>query len=267
MKTLKSYKKKMAKIKENILAIQDMHPGSLSKQYNICGKAGCRCKDPEKPEKHGPYYQLSYVHKGKSTSRFIKPEFVPEINQQIANYKKFKVLVENWKDLATEVAKMKTDAGKKRDLMSEKSFSDKKHDKKQKSPSQQDSKNSMSVLLKYCKDINEWPGRWTIEKADLKIGQAIVEQFKLFLIDRIEKDRAKSTIKIYAHYLCALGGELIRQINYDKSERQLSTKNLILKYISDSGGPYWDHARDGIEHSRYNSVCKQLFKFMTKNPN
>jgi hypothetical protein len=34
-------------------ALGDMRPGSLSTQYNVCGKLGCRCKaDP--PQKHGP---------------------------------------------------------------------------------------------------------------------------------------------------------------------------------------------------------------------
>lgn len=134
--------------------------------------------------------------------------------------------------------------------------------KKQKSSFSPESKNSMDLLLTYCKDINEWPDAWEIDNADLKIGQAIVESFKLFLIDRIEKGRAKSTIKIYANYLWALGGELIRQINEDDSERRLSAKNLILKYIDDSGGPYWRHARDGFEHARYDSVCKQFYKFV-----
>jgi hypothetical protein len=137
--------------------------------------------------------------------------------------------------------------------------------KKQTSSSYSGNENSLDLLLKYCRDIDEWSDRWEIEKADLKIGHAITKYFKQFLIDRIEKGRAKSTIKIYAHYLWALGGELIRQINEDESERQLSAKNLILKYVDDSGGPYWRHARDELEHARYDSVCKQLYKFITGN--
>ena len=129
------------------------------------------------------------------------------------------------------------------------------------------SKSPIALLLEYCKDINDWPARWEIVEDDLIIGQAITEQFKLFLIDRIEKKRAKSTIKIYARYLWALGGELIRQINEDDSERRLSAKEVILKYIDNSGGPYWRHARDEYEHMRYDSVCKQLFKFICANSN
>lgn len=122
----------------------------------------------------------------------------------------------------------------------------------------------VNLLYAYCKDINDWANRWEIVEVDLTIGQAITEQFKLFLIDRIEKGRAKKTIKTYASYLWALGGELIRRINEDDSERQLSAKKLILKYIDDAGGLYWRHAYDEADHARYDSVCKQLFKFMTQ---
>ena len=126
-------------------------------------------------------------------------------------------------------------------------------------------KSPSELLHKYCKDINDWPASWEITEDDLTIGPAVTEQFKLLLIDLIKKERSRSTIKIYARYLWALGGELIRQINEDDSERSLSAKELILKYVDDSGGPYWRHARDELEHVRYDSVCKQLFKFITEN--
>lgn len=123
-------------------------------------------------------------------------------------------------------------------------------------------KKKFSLLLEYCKDIDAWPDRWAISGSDIKIGKSFNEYFKLFLVDRIEKRRAKSTIKIYARYLLALGGELIRQCNDDGSEQQLSAKDHILKYVDDSGGPYWRDAYDDFERMRYNSVCKQLYKFL-----
>ena len=55
--------KKIESIKQKIIELEEMRPGSLSKQYNVCGTPNCKCKDKEKPQKHGPYYQLSYTHK------------------------------------------------------------------------------------------------------------------------------------------------------------------------------------------------------------
>lgn len=122
------------------------------------------------------------------------------------------------------------------------------------------------LLLQYCKDINNWPDSWEIDDIDIEIGKAIIEQLKPFLIEKIEKGRAKKTIRTYAYYLWALGGELISLINEDETERRLSARELLLKYIDESGGPYWRHANDEAEHARYDSVCKQLFKFMIAHP-
>ena len=126
------------------------------------------------------------------------------------------------------------------------------------------SSSAIELLRQYCKDIENWPSRWEISKQDLAIGQSIRDQLKQFLISRIEKGRSKRTVKMYAGYLWVLGGELIRQLNEDESERGLLAKDLILKYIDDSGGLYWRHARDEVEHAQYDSVCRQLFKFMTQ---
>lgn len=81
-----------------------MRPGSLSQQYNVCGKAGCHCKDPKHPCRHGPYFQLNYVYRGKKTSKFIRRESVPQVRSELANYKTFRRLIEQWVGLALRIA-------------------------------------------------------------------------------------------------------------------------------------------------------------------
>jgi len=98
--------------------------------------------------------------------------------------------------------------------------------------------NPSLILYRHCKDIDAWPSKWEISEEDLEIGHAITEHFKEFLLYRIEQGRSKRTINLDASYLWALGGELIRAINEDDSERSLLAKDLILKYVDDSGGPY-----------------------------
>ena len=60
--TSAAIEKRITEIKLELQGIGPMRPGSLSEQYTVCGKAGCRCADPKHPRKHGPYYQLSFVH-------------------------------------------------------------------------------------------------------------------------------------------------------------------------------------------------------------
>lgn len=97
----------IVKVKAELLKIGDMRPGSLSRQYSACQKPGCKCVDPVKPQKHGPFYQLSYSHRGQSTTQFVRPQFVPEVRQQLTTYKKFKRLTEKWVALALELSKLK----------------------------------------------------------------------------------------------------------------------------------------------------------------
>ncbi len=104
---------RIKEIQKLLAAMGEMRPGSLSKQYNVCGSPSCRCKDPKDPKKHGPYYQLSYSHKGKSTTEFVKKENVSEVKQQIENFREFKKLTEEWINLSVQIAKLrKKNSGK-----------------------------------------------------------------------------------------------------------------------------------------------------------
>lgn len=105
--SLGKIEKKIDGIKEELREIGEMRPGSLSKQYNVCGVGGCGCKDPKYPRKHGPYYQLSYVHKGKSTTRFVRKNEVKTVKVQLANYKRFRKLMDDWIRLALGYAEIK----------------------------------------------------------------------------------------------------------------------------------------------------------------
>lgn len=107
MNKLKLIEKKIKKIKEELLDLGELRPGSLSKQFNVCGKPSCRCKDKTNSKKHGPYYQISYSRKGKSSSAFVRPESVKDIENQLANYKQLMHLVNLWIDLALEHSKLK----------------------------------------------------------------------------------------------------------------------------------------------------------------
>ena len=111
---IQSLENKIKEIKTQLMTLGEMRPGSLSRQYNVCGKPGCRCKDPDHPKRHGPYYQLSYVHRGKSTSQFIRPELRATVRAQTATFKKFRKLIDQWVDLALTVAELKLDAARQK---------------------------------------------------------------------------------------------------------------------------------------------------------
>lgn|SRR5674476_711588 len=93
-------------VKEQLAALGDLRPGSLSTQYNVCGTPGCRCKATP-PEKHGPYYQVSFTRKGKSSSKFVRKEDLAAVRRELKNYEVMKALVDRWIDLATELSNLR----------------------------------------------------------------------------------------------------------------------------------------------------------------
>jgi len=100
-KKLQQIEERIEKIKKELQLIGEMRPGTLSKQY----------KDPEKKE--GGYYQLSFTHKMKSRTEYIRPVFVKETRRQVKVYKKFKKLIEGWIDLSIEYCRLKMDLAKR----------------------------------------------------------------------------------------------------------------------------------------------------------
>ena len=100
-KKLKQIENQIQKIKEELLQMGEMRPGSLTLQYKV----------PK--EKKGPYYQLSYTHKMKSRTQYVPAESVDEIRHQITVYKRFKKLIEKWIDLAIEHCQIKMKQAKR----------------------------------------------------------------------------------------------------------------------------------------------------------
>ena len=103
-KRLRQIEKRIEKIKEALSKIGPMRPGSLTCQY----------KDPR--EKSGAYWQISYTRSMRSRSDYVRSEGVEEVQKEIASYKRFKTLMEEWIDLGIEASKLRLKIGKKTEL-------------------------------------------------------------------------------------------------------------------------------------------------------
>ena len=95
--------RRLAHLQRALLSLGPVHPGSISEQYNVCGQPGCRCKALKKPQEHGPYYQLSFTWRGKSSTRFLRPEQVEPMRRKVANYKRLRELMNEWVSLGVEL--------------------------------------------------------------------------------------------------------------------------------------------------------------------
>jgi hypothetical protein len=82
----------IARTKKALSELEHMHPGSLSKQKRSRG---------------GEYYQLSFSHRGKGHTMYVRPEDVPGITRELENYRTFRSLTRRWIDLEIKLAKLR----------------------------------------------------------------------------------------------------------------------------------------------------------------
>ena len=116
----------------------------------------------------------------------------------------------------------------------------------------------------YCLNLDHWAQSWAgFPKLDVPVGEKIVEEFKPFLQALGDAGYSKKTLKRYADFLWALGGEVIRHVNEEPADRKLPARELLLRHIDETGGPYWPHAYNARDRNAFNSVCRRLYRFMT----
>ena len=94
-RTLAQIERRIDKIKALLSGIGEMRPGSLTQQF----------KDRE--SQTGPYYQLSYRLDMKSRTDYVSNHALADVRRQVANYKRFEELCEQWVALGIEHSKLK----------------------------------------------------------------------------------------------------------------------------------------------------------------
>ena len=87
--------KKVRALLAGIAKLGAMRPGTLTVQY----------RNPA--EKKTPFNQLSYTHKGKSRSEYVRPENLAAIRREVETHKKFRTLIEQVTELSLEASRLR----------------------------------------------------------------------------------------------------------------------------------------------------------------
>ena len=93
-KKIQRIEERINRMKETLMEIGPMRPGSLTRQY----------KDPE--NQTGAYWQISYTRRMKSRTEYVRQEWVKELRRQIATHKRFKRLADQLIDLSIEHSRL-----------------------------------------------------------------------------------------------------------------------------------------------------------------
>lgn len=84
---------KIEGVKKDLNQIGDMRPGSVTKQFHKRG------------DKKWPYWQISYTQNRRSKTEYLRDEFLEQIKKEVAEYKKFKTLVNKLVELNVALSK------------------------------------------------------------------------------------------------------------------------------------------------------------------
>lgn len=87
--------KKARALLAGIAKLGAMRPGTLTVQY----------RNPA--EKKTPFNQLSYTHKGRSRSEYVRPDNLAAVKREVETYKKFRLLVEEVTELSLEASQLR----------------------------------------------------------------------------------------------------------------------------------------------------------------
>jgi len=99
---LKRLEAQIGKIKQELLALGPMRPGSITRQY----------RQPK--EKARPFYQISYTRQMRSRSEYVRPENLAVLRKETATFKRFRKLIDQWISIALAASHLRVqDAQKK----------------------------------------------------------------------------------------------------------------------------------------------------------
>jgi len=96
---LKQIEDRISRIKHNLDQLGPMRPGSISRQY----------RNPQ--ERKTPFYQISYTHRMKSRTEYLRRENLMAVRLEVANFKRFRKLVDQWADAALKLSQLRTRLG------------------------------------------------------------------------------------------------------------------------------------------------------------
>jgi hypothetical protein len=98
---------------------------------------------------------------------------------------------------------------------------------------------------------------------DVPPGEALVDCLRPFIEHLASSDLTPKTIRRHVDNLWLLGGEIIRDLNYDPSLRKVAADRLLRKVVHEDGGPLIYNGSEDEQRS-FDSTCRKLHRFLSQ---
>lgn len=111
-------------------------------------------------------------------------------------------------------------------------------------------------------DIDHWPYRWRTESSDLRVGERILDLFKLFLAHLLDQKLSRKTLLLHREHLDTLGEELVRRLQQRSQLRRKNMAPVLLVYLDEDGGPLIYPPPSSPKQRSFDSTCLKLRRFI-----
>ena len=118
-------------------------------------------------------------------------------------------------------------------------------------------------LEHYCRNLHGWPRSWMGLEKDLPPGEQLIALLRPFLEYLAGSDLSPKTIQKHVDNVWVLGGEFIRDLNYDPSLRKKPVDVVLRRMIESDGGPLLYHGSED-EQKSFDSTCRKLRRFLNQ---
>jgi hypothetical protein len=122
---------------------------------------------------------------------------------------------------------------------------------------------SSSDASAYCRDLDNWPRSWMGLEKDVPPGEQLVACFRPFIEHLAFSSLSPKTVRRHVDNLWLLGGEIIRDLNNDPSQRKVAAQQLLRNVVGVDGGPLIYNGSEEEQRS-LDSTCRKLHRFLTQ---
>ncbi len=92
---IRAARERIARLREQILAMDAICSGTLTRRMTTCGNPNCRCA---RGERHGPYVRWGRLSRGRLAQRWLSPDEAPRFAAANRNWRELKRLLKAWEN-------------------------------------------------------------------------------------------------------------------------------------------------------------------------
>ena len=109
--------------------------------------------------------------------------------------------------------------------------------------------------------MEEWPTSWAGVEDDKATGRTLVDELRPFVVHLVDRGLAAQTVRRHLNYLWAIGGEIVRELNYEPALRNRPARQLLLDAVDIGEAPLLPGATEAEQRSA-DATARKLLRFL-----